>query len=458
MRFEVAVPMGSITVKWVVFLILLGSIRPLSIWLRRNPEKSPLLWMFAGFMPFVMANLHLYFAIDSWAEWPGFVKGAEFSVLDAIAIAVYLSLPKARNPLPFRFSMGFYFFACLISALQAEVPMAALFYPWQLARMLLLYAVISRACADWRVALALLTGMTAALTIEAGVAIWQRFGQGILQASGTFEHQNTLGLMSHLVVFPFFALLLAGQRGWLPLSALLAGIVIELLTASRATLGLACFGYAAVFVLSAARRWTSRKATALLITGVMAAVSLPFALSAIDRRGQAELESSNTERVALETAAAAMLADHPFGVGTNQFVVAANVGGYYQRAGVAWTSYGALVHNVYWLVAAETGYLGLVAFVLFLFRPLWVAILSGWRRRGDLGGDLLIGLGIALLLVYAHSGFEWIFLTFEPQYAFAMELGMVAGVSQQLAYGRRSHLQQSQTMDIPSMMPSGNNR
>jgi hypothetical protein len=414
--------------------------------------------MFAGFMPFVMANLHLYCAMDSWADWPGFVKGAEFSVLDALAIAVYFSLPKARSSLPFRFSMGLYFFASLISTIQAEVPVAALFYSWQLARMFLLYAVISRACADSRVALALLTGMAGALIIQAAVAIWQRFGLGILQASGTLGHQNTLGLMSHFVVFPFFALLLAGQRGWLPLAALLAGIVIEILTASRATVGLACIGYMAVFGLSAARRWTSRKAAALLIAGVTVAVFLPFVLSSIERRGEAELQSSNGERVALETAASAMLADHPLGVGANEYVVAANVGGYYQRAGVAWTNYDAIVHNVYWLVASETGYFGLIAFVLFLFRPFWVAILCGWRRREDLRGDLLIGLGIALLLVYLHSGFEWIFLTFEPQYLLAMELGMVAGVAQQLGYWRRSQLPQLQTMDVPSMMPSGNNR
>jgi hypothetical protein len=415
--------------------------------------------MSAGFLPFVLANLHLYFAIDSWAEWPGFVKGAEFSVLDALAIAVYLSLPKARSPLPFRFSMGLYLFACLISTFQAEVPTATLFYSWQLARMLLLYAAICRACADSRVAPALLTGMAAALTIQAAVAMYQRFGLHILQAGGTVGHQNTLGLMSHFVVFPLFALLLAGQRGWLPVAGLLAGGVIEVLTASRATLGLACVGYAAVFVLSTARRWTSRKGVTLLMAGVIAAVSLPFALSSIDRRGEAEMESSSNERVALETAAAAMLADHPWGVGANQFSIAANVDGYYQRAGVAWTSYDALVHNDYWLVAAETGYFGLIAFVLFLFRPLWVAILCGWRHRADLRGDLLIGLGTALLLVYVHSGFEWIFLTFEPQYLFAMELGMVGGIAQQLGYWRRSHLRQPQTtLDVPSMMPSGNDR
>jgi O-antigen ligase len=416
--------------------------------------------MLAGFLPFVLANLHLYCAIDSWAEWPGFVKGAEFSVLDALAIAVHFSLPKARTPLPFRFSMGLYFFASLISTFQAEVPMAAVFYLWQLARMLLLYGAISRACAaDSRVAPALLTGMAAALTIQAAAAIWQRFGLHILQASGTVGHQNTLGLMSHFIVFPFFALLLAGQRGRLPFGALLAGGVIEILTASRATLGLACVGYAAVFVLSTARQWTSRKAVTLLIAGVIAAVFLPFALSSIDRRGEAAMESSNDERVELEAAAAAMLADHPWGVGANEFAMAANVGGYYERAGVAWTSYDALVHNDYWLVAAETGYFGLIAFVLFLFRPLWVAILCGWQCRGDLRGDLLIGLGTALLLVYVHSGFEWIFLTFEPQYLFVMELGMVAGVAQQLGYWRRSYLRQPQTtLDVPSMMPSGNER
>src|ERR1700737_2330311 len=204
---------------------------PLSGWLRRNPRQRPKFWMLMGFLPFVVTDLHLYMAIDSWADWGGYVKGAEFSILDVLALAVCFSLPGGRHPLPFRFSMALYFLATLLSAFQADQPMAALFYPWQLARMFLVYAAVTRAaCADPRVAPALMKGMAAALFMETGVSIWQRFALGVLQTGGTVGHQNLLGLLSHLIVFPFFGLLVAGSRGLLPPAVVLAGVIIQVLT------------------------------------------------------------------------------------------------------------------------------------------------------------------------------------------------------------------------------------
>jgi O-antigen ligase len=429
-------------VKWVVLVIALASILPLSDWLRRNPSEVPKVWVLMGFLSFLFVPLHLYIATISWPLWPGFVKGAELSILDLLALIIYFSLPRARHSLPFQLSIAFYFCAVLISAFQANVPMAALFYSWQLARIFLVYAVVVRACADERVAPALLKGMALGLCLEACIVIWERFGLGIIQTGGTFGHQNLLGLMSYFVVFPAFALLLAGQRGWLLALVPLAGAIIAVLTTSRGTIGMASFGYAAIFLLSALRRWTARKALVALIGVVAIAALAPLAFSSFERRFALEARWADPEydeRAAFEKAASMMLADHPMGVGANNYVLVANADGYNTRAGVAPTigSGSANVHNVYLLVAAETGYLGLIAFVVLLLRPLTVAFRCGWRNRGDRRGDLLLGLGVALLAVYIHSTFEWIFVTFQAQYMFAMTAGLVAGLADQLGYWRR---------------------
>jgi hypothetical protein len=92
------------------------------------------------------------------------------------------------------------------------------------------------------------------------------------------------------------------------------------------------------------------------------------------------------------------------------------------------------------LVAAETGYFGLATFVILLMPPLIVAFSCGLRHAGDVRGDLLIGLGVALLAVYVHSFEEWIFVTFDAQYEFAIEIGMVAGLARELGYWRRPRL------------------
>ena len=140
---------------------------------------------------------------------------------------------------------------------------------------------------------------------------------------------------------------------------------------------------------------------------------VPFAYWSFESRFSSELpEGGYDERAAFQNAAKMMLSEHPLGVGANNYVVVANVGGYDARAHVADT-YGSLstnVHNAYLLVAAETGYFGLLAFVILLLRPLIVAFRCGWRSRKDPRGDLLLGLGAALLTVYIHCFFEWIFL------------------------------------------------
>jgi hypothetical protein len=418
---------------------------PVADWLRRNPRHAPKVWMLLGFMPFGLGilpgGIRLYMAIISW-EWSGHVKGMEFSLLDALALAIYFGLPRTRHSLPFLFSMALYFLATVLSAIDAAVPMAALFYSWQLARMFLVYAVVAKGSSeDPRVIPAILKGMAVALIAEAGIAIWERFHLEMLQATGTVGHQNLLGLMSHFTVFPLFALLLAGKRGWLPVAGVLAGLVIEVLTTSRATVGLAGGGYAAVFMLSALRQWTSRKALILAVGLAAVSVAVPLALASFETRfATDEAPDDYDERAAFTRAAEMIISDHPlFGAGANNYVVVANTGNYNARAGVALRaeSLGTNVHNIYLLIAAETGYFGLAAFVLLLAQTLAVAFFCGLRHRADIGSDLMIGFGAAMLVIYVHSAFEWIFITFNAQYSFAIELGMVAGLAQQLGYWRR---------------------
>jgi O-antigen ligase len=226
---------------------------------------------------------------------------------------------------------------------------------------------------------------------------------------------------------------------------------VELMTTSRGTIALAAIGYVLVFVLSATHGWTSRKSQMLLAFVIAAAVIAPIALSAIAQRGEHNLASSDIERDDLEMAASMMLADHRLGVGANHFVYAANVEGYYRRAGVGWTSYGATVHNVYWLTVAETGYLGLAAYITFLLAPLIVALRCGVRHRRDIRGDLLIGLGVALLLIYIQNKEEWVFITYRVQSVFMMDVGLIAGLAVQLGYWRfpRSRRQSFQVVPSP---------
>jgi O-antigen ligase len=425
--------------KYVILAIALSSLFPFSIWLRTNPQYLPKVWVIIGFLPFgITAIPHLYIAVISW-EWPGFVKGAEVSLLDLLLLALYVNLPKARRPLPFRLTMALYFTAVALSVFAAEVPFAALFYLWQLARMFLVYAVVARACQDQRIVDSVLTGMLIGLGYEAIVVIWQRFVLDDLQTPGTLGHQNTLGMLSHFVVFPFFALYLARRTGWKPKVAPLAGLIIAVMTVSRGTIALAGLGYLLTFLISSLRKFSVRKARIAILGAAVLIVAAPFVLISFEKRYNFEpLSETYDERAAFEIAAKQMLSDYPMGIGANNFVVVANSKGYYENAGVAsvYGSRSGTVHNAFLLAAAESGYLGVLTFVMMLGNPLYTALRVGWRHREDDRGDLLLGLGVSLLLVYLQSLVEWSFFLFYSQYMFAVVTGLVGGLCLQLRYGR----------------------
>ena len=114
------------------------------------------------------------------------------------------------------------------------------------------------------------------------------------------------------------------------------------------------------------------------------------------------------------------------------------------------------VHNVYYLVAAETGYIGLITYVLILLQPLIVAFRCSWRSPSDQRGDILLGLGMSLLVVYIHSFFEWIFITFSAQYMFALNAGLIAGLATELGYWRKLRLPSNMRVDnsIATLSPN----
>ena len=432
--------------KWIAFVIILTSVWPLAMWVRRNKAQAPKVWILVGLLPFLMTVTHTVMAFRSVDNvLVHYVHGAEFSLLDGLALSLYFSFSSRQHPppfrsLPFRFAMLFYFIAVVLSIFQSWDPASTFFYIWQLARMFLIYAVVARGTVDPRIAPAILTGMAAGLILQVPVMIWQRFALHVEQASGTFDHQNLLGLNSHFVVFPIFALFLTRHRsGWLPGVAVISGAIVVLLTASRATIGLAAGAYSALFILSAFREWTSRKATFALGGIAIVALLAPLSLYLIEKRGAAEISGSDKERTAMQELAMAMISRHPFGVGANTYQERASFEGFNLGAGVSWQSYIVPVHNTYLLITAETGFLGVLTFMVLLIRPMVVAFICGWRNRRDPRGDLLLGLGVALLTIYIHASFEYVFVIDLSQYMLAIEVGMVAGLAQQLGYWRRDY-------------------
>jgi O-antigen ligase len=425
-------------VKWISLAIWLAAMPVVINWLRRNPTQAPKAWMLLGLLPFWERPFHLLVAPMSW-NWSGLVKGAELSVVDLLAICLLQVLPRTHQNFPFRMTFGFYFVAVLISVLPSEAPVASLFSLFQLARSYLLCAVVVKGCyADNRNTEALLKGIGIGLCIEATIAMVQHFAFGVSQAGGTLGHQNALAMVTHFINFPFLALMLSGANEGLAIAVPVAALMAVFATASRAAIGLEGAGFIMMFWISALRQWTPRKATVARVGVVLILIMTPLLVMRVESRRAGEHRGLSNftnvdDRTQFEAAAGLMLKDHPFGVGPNMFVVV-SLKGYFQQVGLGWSQYGSTVHNVYWLVAAESGYLGLVTFVIMLGQPMVAAFRCGWRNRNDRRGDLLLGFGVSLLMVYIHSLFEFELMMLEEQYIFFIAIGIIGGVAQQLGY------------------------
>ena len=431
--------------RFIGLAIIILALPGLYAWLRANPRHQPYVWFAIGFMPFVISTWNLDASIISWAYWPGHTKGLIVSLLDAVAVVVLLVRPKVPVSLPLRGIIIAYLLSALISVVFSGQPEAAIFYVWQLGRMLLLFFAVSSICTDPRAPQYIIAGLVCAITLQAGYAIKEKLS-GVLQASGTLGHQNLLGMVTHFVLYPSLAILLAGGKRRLPYVGVAAALIVVATGASRATIGLAGAGIILLLLLSMLRRSTGHKMRIAGLGVLALALATPIALSGLEQRFETKgsIDSSNEERKAFENTAKMMLADHPMGVGANQYVVTANTQGYSDRAGVNWNyaSRSAHVHNTYLLVAAETGWLGLLCFILFMTVPIFAAFRFSWADRKDPRGDLALGLGVTMTIVAIHCFFEWITVLFVVQYLFAICMGMISGLIGQRRIEKRAILQE----------------
>jgi O-antigen ligase len=428
--------------KWAFIAFLFVFTPALTSWLRSNPRNRPLVWSLLGFLPFVTGAWNLDAAPIAWPYWPGHTRGLEIGLIDAVALAIILASKPRKHRLPFAGPFAAYIAAVIFAVPFGGVWLAGAFYAWQFLRVFLVFVAVVRICEDERAPLAIITGMVAGLGFHACYAAYA-VAAGAVQAGGAFGHQNTLGLATHFVAYPALAVLLASKRGFAPLAGAGLGLLVAILTASRATIGLVGVGYALTIAASSARRMTPRKSAAALVALAGLAAATPLAMSSLERRYETvgRPDQGYDERAAFERTASMMLNDHPFGVGPNQYVVVANSQGYSARAGVIWNfgSRAAHVHNTYLLVAAETGYFGLITLIVLISRALWVAFRGSFRFRKDARGDVLLGFGIALLISALHGLYEWVLVLAPLQYLIGINMGVIAGMALQIGYWERRH-------------------
>ncbi len=284
--------------------------------------------------------------------------------------------------------------------------------------------------------------------IQAGVGIWQAFLRGtgpehfllpglpFYRAYGTFQQPNPfagmMGLIAPVALGLAFGLLGHPQRSareiGLGLGALSVGglaLLALIVSWSRgAWLGAAIAMGTLIGMLPARSRWGFAALAALVLTGAFlwAAGWIPAPirdrlagameeLQITDVRG-VEVNEANfaiIERLAHWQAAVEMIRAHPWrGVGFGNYAAA-----YPAYALIRWPHPLGHAHNIYLNMAAETGLIGLLLYLL-----LWVVIGAqtwrAWRRNTGWRRGLAAGVMAAWMHLHVHQFFDNLYVANLP--------------------------------------------
>lgn len=426
--------------KWVfIFGLMIGT--PLLAAMLRSNRRLIVPACFLLGPALYLLGPTLWAAPVSWPYWPGVARGIYVSFIDGVAIALIAATSPARIPLTVKLTFAVYCLGLIISAFVAQVglwPVA--FYGWQVFRTALLFVAICRVAASVKEApVALIAGLSVGVMIESVVVAYQ-FAKGVPRAGGTFNNSNYMGLSLDYVIFPAVALMLGTRRILWPGLTIMAAVVIAVCGGSRATLGLVAAGLLLTVFLSVVHNKSSRKFSFAGLVVLVLVLSAPLMIWGANQRSQEVLISSDQMRSSMKLAAKMIIADYPFGIGANEYVVIANSSGYNARAGVPWNEENRVVpvHNTYYLVAAEMGLIGLVGLVGILAAFILLGMRMLGQRWDDESNELVPGLLATMIVVAVHISFEFVAMDFLLHSMFAIAAGLLVGLHARKRAAQRS--------------------
>ena len=249
-----------------------------------------------------------------------------------------------------------------------------------------------------------------------GISFVWVLGQKVVRPYGTFMHPNVLAAYLIMALVAVVALWLNGnkrQRFWLSLSMVVIGGVILLSLSRTAWMIVALIAllwtleWRTRFRQKISAIWQQRRVFFLLVFTLIIVATL-FSGILMWRRiatlwGYNQI--SVAARASLSHDAITMLTEHPLGVGPAHFTIWLRQ---YDLSG--WfVTVNQPVHQIYLLLGAEQGWLGMFSFGLLLFGVLLVLLQTLRRAQGNdrLVVLSLLSLWIAVLVTSFVDHFYW---------------------------------------------------
>jgi hypothetical protein len=415
----------------------------------------------------------------------GSARGIEVSLLDVLALSLAVAALVAPRyerrrwlwPAGFAF-LGLYFLYCCFSVSIAQPKIYGL---WELSKILrsILVLVVGALVVRTRRELAIVVvGLGCAVCFEAALGFKQRYVDGIYRVLGTLDHENSLSMYLCTVTPVLMAAAMANWSLWLRIFAGLccvAGLLAELLTISRA--GIPTFALVVAGVAVAGITWkiTRRK----VVVGSLVAVAVGLLLFKMwdqlaARYGSASLAdeylNEDTEgRGVYFRWAAAILEDHPLGVGLNNWsyyvskTYGPELGFWYEdyddikaspdKADLPSIRYAAPAHSLTALTLGELGIPGICILLLVWLR--WFQLGGSFVLRGRLDSDPMHRMGIGFFFaacgIFLHSITEWTYRQTAILFTFHLLMGALASLhfaKKEAARARELALQDERPVEI----------
>lgn len=414
------------SLKIAVIFFLFGFVAPvLGFVLKLRPP-----WQRWAFALLCFTTTGGIFQAADWAltlqfyEYRGHAKGYHFYFAEVPALALVFAR-AFEDWREFRFfppGLWLYLLYCalsLASIIHAPEPDLVLKAGFKFVKITLVFVAAYNFLTSEKRVHFFLTAMALTIGWQFIVVLKMKYAEGIYQAPGTFEHQNSLSMFITMIGLLFLAVALGPPhpRSKFYLLAFLACAFIQQSTLSRGGLAIFSAGTVAVVLPSLLARPTRQRLAMLSVLTLAGMIGLGMTLDTIIGRFRDQSnQSSEITRALLNQAARDMLADYPLGIGWNNFGKAINkpfpygdIIDQYERDGgvrVDPTHQKGIVEGHYYLLLSETGYQGLIFYLLFILVFLWWNIRAAIFYRHRFLGAVSLGIGAGCAFNYLHSIFE----------------------------------------------------
>lgn len=404
-------------VKYIVFFITLFAGVPIGYSFAKKSEKFENFIYFLTIFFTSRIDIHINFI--SREDYRGTSRGFEITLVDLFVLILLLLVINRKHlykikllpPGSFLFFLFILFSAFSIS--NSAVPLYSFFELWKIIRMYFFYWIMYNYIQDLKQLdmAAKFIGITILCAFL--VVLQQKYLQGRFQCPGPFPHQNSM--VMYMIIFGsiMFSALMNSKatafNTYFYLASFGMASICVISSLSRAGMALYALAILIILVLSYSSGLNLKKIGLTLLFVLMGFIVIYKAMDSIRERFTNAPENSANTRIELANAACAMADDYTFGVGLNNFSLRMlePFNYYLYRNKGAWEE-GGIVETTYLLIAAETGWINLATYLLFILSFYFRNLMNYFRYKKTDYNYIAIGLIGALTAIYIESALEWV--------------------------------------------------